>query len=732
MAETAVEPTKGAVVSSEAVKLEALEAGDTSRVKPVGAFLRWKDITLQVPGRGGKNQGKMIKLLDGVTAHARPGAILGVMGSSGCGKSTLLDVLANRKEGQISGTIEFNGRSVFAKKSPDSPNESEIPQQAFLGEMGYVPQFDNFMANLSCIESLIYTARLVLPRNSTPAQLKKAAENALDRVGMLKIANNRIGRTTDQVRISGGQRRRLSVAQELLAKPKILFLDEPTSGLDSFSALAVMQTLRSLSDVDGMTIVLTVHQPRDEVFAMIDDLLLMKAGRIVYFGRANGVVEYFGKVGLPNERVQNPADFAIDIVCTNESLFDALEKIQRSQAETDQKKPDFKGEDSDEGKFLASQMSAADKATVIKVQRLMRGFLARLRLKREKMLRRKLGGFLVQKYASSELPVQMTEEARVLAEQYRGLEIKTTVVETESPAKKWLHWVTHEIVHGFQDCSILTLRTFRNYGREYRFHAMMFLRIVLIAIGVGFSFFNMPDYSEHANDRIALLVFLALIFISNQNSKMPFFYEKKALFAHELVNGHYGPFAFYVASFLYDAVTDVLIPVVLACILYPVSNMHSGADHFFTFLAAEALTCLIITGLLKAIACSMKMALHMIVMPVLIGAELLVSGFFLRKPSMNGFMLGLNYLSFFKYSFEILMNNELSGVEFDCKEKQLVFGPGGVTFEKCIPENGNAVLKTYDFVDVDFGLWFTIMILMVIGVFVLGYVLLKRQGRRLG
>ena len=288
------------------------------------SFLRWKNLSVQVPRKG--PGGGTTNILTNVSAYVRPGSVLAIMGSSGCGKSTLLEVLSRRKEGRVSGEIEFNGKTCFAKTTVDAADAAQQPHEVFLDSLGFVQQFDQFLPNLTCAESLLYTSRLVLPRDMSDEERQKRVRQSLERVGIANIANNRIGATSDQVRISGGQRRRLSLAQELLVNPRVLFLDEPTSGLDAASALIVMQILRKLAD-GGMSIAITMHQPRDEIFAMIDDLLLLKSGSVVYFGAAKTCVEYFAGIGLPNERIQNPADFAIDVVCTNDAVFETLERM---------------------------------------------------------------------------------------------------------------------------------------------------------------------------------------------------------------------------------------------------------------------------------------------------------------------------------------------------------------------------------------------------------------------
>ncbi|CAG2183912.1 unnamed protein product, partial [Oppiella nova] len=119
-----------------------------------------------------------------------------------------------------------------------------------------------------------------------------------------------IGKPEDVRGISGGERKRLAFASELLTNPSIMFCDEPTSGLDSFMALSVVEVLRDLA-ASGRTIVCTIHQPSSEVFTIFSHLLLMAEGRVAYLGKLEKAIEYFSTLGLFCPNNYNPSDFYI-------------------------------------------------------------------------------------------------------------------------------------------------------------------------------------------------------------------------------------------------------------------------------------------------------------------------------------------------------------------------------------------------------------------------------------
>lgn len=238
------------------------------------AYLVWEDLTVVLPNFG---QGPTKKLLHGLTGFAEPGRIMAIMGPSGSGKSTLLDALAGRLSRNIfmTGNILLNGKK----------------QRLDYGGVAYVTQEDVLLGTLTVRETISFSANLRLPNNMSKEKVKQIVEATIMGMGLQDCADRQIGNW--QLRgISGGEKKRLSIALEILIRPRLLFLDEPTSGLDSASAFFVIQSIKNLAR-DGRTVVSSVHQPSSEVFALFDDLFLLSGGETVYFGEAKIAVKGF-------------------------------------------------------------------------------------------------------------------------------------------------------------------------------------------------------------------------------------------------------------------------------------------------------------------------------------------------------------------------------------------------------------------------------------------------------
>lgn len=170
-------------------------------------------------------------------------------------------------------------------------------------------------------------ANLRLPPSiSTQAKCERV-EEAIKLLGLSKSANTMIG-NVESKGISAGERKRASIAMEMLGKPALLFLDEPTSGLDSSTALSVIKQLKSLSSV-GTNIVVTIHQPSAKTFRMFDDLIVLAEGRIIYHGPVEGMLDYFAAQGFVCPPHTNPAEYLFMEILNYQNMIDSEAKLEK-------------------------------------------------------------------------------------------------------------------------------------------------------------------------------------------------------------------------------------------------------------------------------------------------------------------------------------------------------------------------------------------------------------------
>ncbi|EOY26920.1 ABC-2 and Plant PDR ABC-type transporter family protein isoform 5 [Theobroma cacao] len=246
-----------------------------------------------------------LQLLRGVTGAFRPGVLTALMGVSGAGKTTLMDVLAGRKTGgYIEGDIRISG---FPKK-----------QETFARISGYCEQNDIHSPQVTVRESLIYSAFLRVPKEVSNEEKMIFVDEVMELVELDNLKDAIVG-LPGVTGLSTEQRKRLTIAVELVANPSIIFMDEPTSGLDARAAAIVMRTVRNTVDT-GRTVVCTIHQPSIDIFEAFDELLLMKrGGQVIYSGplgrNSHKIIEYFESIpGIPKIKEKyNPATWMLEV-----------------------------------------------------------------------------------------------------------------------------------------------------------------------------------------------------------------------------------------------------------------------------------------------------------------------------------------------------------------------------------------------------------------------------------
>ncbi|KAL5782767.1 hypothetical protein ACOSP7_007796 [Xanthoceras sorbifolium] len=248
---------------------------------------------------------KKLQLLHDITGAFKPGILTALMGVSGAGKTTLMDVLSGRKTG---GIIEGEIRIAGYPKV----------QKTFARISGYCEQHDIHSPQITVEESVTFSAWLRLPSDIDSDTKARFVQEVIETIELDDIKDSLVG-IPGQSGLSTEQRKRLTIAVELVSNPSIIFMDEPTSGLDARAAAIVMRAVKNVVST-GRTTVCTIHQPSIDVFESFDELIIMKTGgRIIYSGmlghRSSKVIEYFeGISGVPKIKANyNPATWMLEV-----------------------------------------------------------------------------------------------------------------------------------------------------------------------------------------------------------------------------------------------------------------------------------------------------------------------------------------------------------------------------------------------------------------------------------
>ncbi|KAJ3692961.1 hypothetical protein LUZ60_012056 [Juncus effusus] len=565
------------------------ERTNTEFIGDVSARLTWQDLTVLIALKNGETQ----VVLDGLTGYAEPGTFTALMGPSGSGKSTLLDSLAGRLAANafLSGTILLNGRK----------------RKLSFGNAAYVTQDDNLIGTLTVRETISYSAQLRLPDKMPWAEKKDLIEGTIVEMGLQDCADTAIGNWHLRG-LSGGEKRRVSIALEILMRPRLLFLDEPTSGLDSASAFFVTQTLRSLAR-DGRTVIASIHQPSSEVFELFDSLFLLSGGKTVFFGKASEAHELFVQAGFPCPARRSPSDHFLR--CIN-SDFDKVKSTLKGSMKIKYQKDDDPLE----------KMTAMESI-------------------------RKLTDF----YNRSQFGYAARQKVEEISRS------KGTVLDSGGSQASFI-----------KQAYTLTKRSFVNMSRDFGYYWLRLLVYISLALTIGTIYMNVGTgfTAILARGSGASFIFGFVTFLSIGG--FPSFVEDMKVFQRERLNGHYGVFAYVLGNTFSAMPFLVLISVSSATICYFMMHLHPGLIHYVFFVLCLYASITVVESLMMAIASVVPNFLMGIIIGAGIqGVFMLVSGFFrlpndIPKPVWKYPMM---YISFHFWAQQGQYQNDLKGLLFD-------------------------------------------------------------------
>lgn len=249
------------------------------------------------------------KILQNVSATFKPGMINAIMGPSGSGKSSFLNLISGRLDSSV--FVKFNTAGVIKL------NDTPISQEMFKNVCSYVSQDDDHLLSMLTVRETFKFAAALRLHHMPPEERETKTDSLISILGLKHCENTVIGNEFVKG-ISGGEKRRVTMGIQLLSDKPILLLDEPTSGLDSFTSSTILEILENLCSQQNKTVILTIHQPRSELFLRFGNILLLaKSGRTAYNGSPQEMIKHFQDLGYTCPSFTNVADYFLDLISVN-------------------------------------------------------------------------------------------------------------------------------------------------------------------------------------------------------------------------------------------------------------------------------------------------------------------------------------------------------------------------------------------------------------------------------
>ncbi|XP_004297158.1 PREDICTED: ABC transporter G family member 21 [Fragaria vesca subsp. vesca] len=559
--------------------------------------LKFEDVTYSIklePTKGScvssYNEPKQTRnLLNGVSGIVRPGELLAMLGPSGSGKTTLLTALGGRLPGKITGKVTYNGQHFSSSMKHNT---------------GFVTQDDVLYPHLTVLETLTYTALLRLPKQLSKQEKKEQAETVMVELGLTRCRDSVVGGPLLRG-VSGGERKRVSIGQEMLVNPSLLFLDEPTSGLDSTTAQRIVATLRRLAR-GGRTVITTIHQPSSRLYRMFDKVVVLSDGCPIYSGHAGRVMEYFGSIGYEvGFNFINPADFLLDLangIAPDAKQDDQLEYNGRL---------DHHEEQNSTKQFLVSSY--------------------------KKNLHPALKAEIQQ---SQKDPAVVSSSSRTLS----------------SRGSRDYEWTTS----WWEQFIVLLQRGLKERKHE-SFSGLRIFQVMSVAILSGLCWWHSD--TSHLQDQVGLLFFFSIFwgFFPLFNAIFAFPMERPML-RKERSSGMYRLSSYYFARTVGDLPMELVLPTVFVTVAYWMGGLKPSLVTYGLTLFIVLFNVLVSQGLglaLGAILMDVKQGTTLASVTMLV--FLLVGGYYIQH--MPGFIAWLKYISFSHYCYKLLL-----GVQYSVKE----------------------------------------------------------------
>ncbi|KAL3266095.1 hypothetical protein HHI36_010281 [Cryptolaemus montrouzieri] len=554
------------------------------------------------------------------------------MGPSGAGKSTLLNILTGYKTEGMKGQILMNGAvrdtSAFRKLS------------------AYIMQDNQLHGNLTVDEAMKVAAQLKIG-SKTKTEKEKIINEILDTLGLIDH------RSTMTSGLSGGQKKRISIALELVSNPPVMFFDEPTSGLDSSSCFQCISLLKTLA-AGGRTIICTIHQPSARLFEMFDQLYTLADGYCVYQGSTKQLVPFLANLGLQCPSYHNPASYIIEVACGE--YGNHIRKLENAigNGKHDIRDGSFLGFKDNNGLNNANEYTNGMTNSSGKDNNISKNLLSAVEKKVEK-------------------------DFTPIANEKENATVESSLLNEPMPKNQPRYGNTE-----LQQFFVILKRALLFSRRDW---TLMYLRLfahILVGFLIGALYFNIGNDGSKVLSNLGFLFFnmLFLMYTSMTITILSFPLEMPVLLK-EHFNRWYSLRSYYLAITISDIPFQTIFCVLYVTIVYFMTSQPFDLERFGMFLLACLLVSFVAQSVGLVVGAAMNVQNGVFLAPVMSVPFLLFSGFFVSFDAIPIYLRWITYLSYIRYGFEgTALATYKNRTKLDCPQSYCHFKYPSTTLEE--------------------------------------------------
>lgn len=554
-------------------------------------------------------------ILKGVSGMFRSGELAAIMGPSGAGKSTLMNILAGYKTSNVNGTVLINGKERNLRR--------------FRKLSTYIMQDDCLMPHLEVNEAMMISATLKLGKEMSYDTKKLVVSEILEAIGLSESAKTR---TAD---LSGGQRKRLSIALELVNNPPVMFFDEPTSGLDSSSCFQLLSLLQTLAG-GGRTIVCTIHQPSARLFEKFDNLYMLAEGQCIYQGRVGGLVPFLGSFGYICPSYHNPADYVMEVASGEygnavSTLVMAVKTYKTTNAV-----------------LLTENDIGIQLQGISSVSKNIANDISKPKIEKAKLCAD------TYKKNTDHTLINISNNDDFTSQNKMSSEVCTTsLLDSSNDSVVTLPNKNSFPTSSWSQFWILLKRAFKTILRDKQLMHLRLLAHVIVGTIIGMIYYDIGNEGSKVLDNLGCTFFTMLFtMFTGMMPTILTFPQEMGVFVREHLNYWYSLKAFYFAKTIADMPFQLLFSGVYVVTVYYLTSQPMDFYRLSMFVCICVLTSLVAQSLGLLIGAGLSVENGVFIGPVASIPTVLFSGFFVTFDTIPGYLKWLTYVSYVRYGFE--------------------------------------------------------------------------------